>query len=312
MPIVVEPSWLGRRVSIRRVLERDPSGDLRLGDVVGDLLGLDAQTAVVDTRNGPVEIPLPLVAAARIAPPSTADELALEATMTRGLRPAETAEFDGWLLRADHGLARRANSVLPLRRPGAPLAEALAHARDWYAARGLPLVVALPTEARRLLDAELAELGWPAEAETHVLAARLDRLAADAGAATVDPLPADDWMARFDAGDGEHDLTRALLTRHDAAGFARIDDADGVPVAIGRGVVDDGWFGVSGVQVAPDARRRGLARRVMAALTAWAGERGATRSYLQVFVTNEAAITLYRDLGYWHHHDYRYRREPAP
>ena len=231
--------------------------------------------------------------------------------MTRGLRPAETAEFDGWLLRADHGLARRANSVLPLRRPGVPLDEALTRARDWYAARGLPLVVALPTEARRLLDAELAELGWPAEAQTHILVARVDRLAADGTAATVDPLPADDWMARYQAGEGERDMTRALLTRHDSAGFARIDDARGVPVAIGRGVVDDGWFGVSGVQVAAHARGGGLARRVMAALAAWAGERGATRSYLQVFVTNEAAITLYRDLGYWHHHDYHYRREPT-
>ena len=34
---------------------------------------------------------------------------------------------------------------------------------------------------------------------------------------------------------------------------------------------------------------------------------GATRSYLQVETTNDAAIGLYVGLGYWHHHVYRYR-----
>ena len=127
MPLVLEPSWLGRRVSVRRALD-DTSGDpvppgrVRFGDVVGDLVGLvglagRAQTAVIETRQGPVEVAVERIAMARLVPPSTADELALEAVAARGLRAAEQHRLGGWLLRANSGFTSRANSVLPLRSP---------------------------------------------------------------------------------------------------------------------------------------------------------------------------------------------------
>src|SRR3954451_12285729 len=139
MPVVLQPSWVGRRVSVRRVVKREPDGRLRQSDVVGELAGLDAQTAVVEARTGPVEVPLALVTAARLAPPSTADELALDAIVAEGLRPAETHALGGWMLRADSGFTRRANSVLPLRQPGMAVEEALGRAHGWDARRGLPL-----------------------------------------------------------------------------------------------------------------------------------------------------------------------------
>jgi len=316
MPSVLEPSWIGRRVSVRRVTQRGPDGSLRTADVVGDLLGLDAQTAVVDTRGGPVEVPVAHVVAARQAPTSTADELALEAVATRGVRPADTEELGGWLLRADHGFLRRANSVLPLRQLGLPLDEALARAHAWYAERGLPLVVATLPEARRLLDAGLGERGWEPVGESHVMAVRLDLVVTDPGAA-ADPRvelaasPGDEWFAGFRGGSDVPAAGRALLARHDTVAFARLAEG-GRTLAIGRGVVDDGWLGVSCVEVAPDARRQGLAAAVMDALSRWALARDATRSYLQVEVDNAAAVALYGKLGYWVHHDYRYRLEPPP
>src|SRR5256885_15102172 len=95
MPGVLQPSWVGRRVSVRRVVEREPDGRLRQADVVGELAGLDAQTAVIEARTGLVEVPVALVTAARIAPPSTADELALEAVLPDGPRPAQTQALGG-------------------------------------------------------------------------------------------------------------------------------------------------------------------------------------------------------------------------
>src|SRR3954471_15913117 len=174
MPGVLQPSWVGRRVSVRRVVEREPDGRLRQADVVGDLAGLDAQTAVIEARTGLVEVPLALVTAARVAEPSTADELALEAVIAEAFRPSDTHWLGGWQLRANGGFLRRANSVLPLRQLGMPLEQGLGYARRWYRQRELPLKVQVPTEARRLLDAELGERGWPAADLTHVMAARLD------------------------------------------------------------------------------------------------------------------------------------------
>src|ERR1700742_4734347 len=79
MPNVLEPRFLGRRVTVRRGLGRSDLGRLHYGDVVGDLIDLDEARAVIDTRHGLVEVPLASISIAKPAPPSTADELALEA-----------------------------------------------------------------------------------------------------------------------------------------------------------------------------------------------------------------------------------------
>jgi N-acetylglutamate synthase len=314
MPVVMEPSWVGRRVSVRRVVGRRPDGRPQYGDVVGDLLGLDANEAVIDTRTGLVAVAIDTVTIARVAPPSTADELALEAVAATGWRAAETAELGGWVLRADGGFTGRANSVLPLRAPGLALDDALARASAWYAERGLPLKLLVPTEARRLLDAGLGERGYLPDPEVHVMAARLDQVHAAGrpdAAVTIADEPDEGWFSRYRDGAGASPVGRALLTRHDNAGFASVRDGDHV-VAIGRATIDDGWLGVTAVEVDPALRRSGLAATVMAALWEWGRERGAVRSYLQVSSVNAAAVALYTKLGYWVHHDYRYRTEPQP
>jgi N-acetylglutamate synthase len=315
MPNVLEQSWLGRRVTVRRVLGRGEDGRFRYGDVVGDLLRLDADpdgAAVVDSRHGPVEVPLRTVVVAKPAPPSTADELALESVAAAGWRPAETASLGGWVLRADGGFTGRANSVLPLRAPGVPLEQALTRAREWYHERGLPLLLMVPSEARRLLDAELGERGWPIDHGALVMAARLDFVRAGGRPGPevrMDAAPDDAWLARYRNGTASDDRARALLTRHDRVVFASVRDG-GRCVAIGRAVVDEGWLGVTAVETDPALRRSGLASAVMAALWAWGRRHGATRSYLQVGDDNEPAIAMYTAQGYWVHHDYRYRLDP--
>lgn len=287
------------------------------GDVVGDLVRLDGRAetgiAVIESKSGPIEVDLATVAIAKPAPPSTADELALEAAAALGWRAAETEQLGGWLLRANGGFTGRANSVLPLRAPGRPLDEALETSRAWYARRGLPLRVLVPTEGRRLLDAELGERGWDFSGDVHVMALRIDQATAapqaDVEVAMLDR-PSEDWYARYRDGAGAGPLARDLLTRHDTAVFALVRDAGRV-AAIGRGTIDNGWLGVTAVEVDPGLRRRGLATAVMSALWSWGRSRGAARSYLQVSSENGAAVALYERLGYWIHHDYRYRLDPA-
>jgi ribosomal protein S18 acetylase RimI-like enzyme len=172
-------------------------------------------------------------------------------------------------------------------------------------------VFQVPTEARRLLDAALGELGWPADEPVHVLVARLDRLPdalhPDVGIAAE---PDDAWLGRFRDGAGRAPAARGVLTRHERACFASVrrDDAT---VAIGRGTLDAGWLGVTAVEVDPRYRRQGLARAVMGALAGWGRAQGAVRAHLEVTAANTAAVALYESLGYWRHHDYHYRREPA-
>jgi GNAT superfamily N-acetyltransferase len=103
---------------------------------------------------------------------------------------------------------------------------------------------------------------------------------------------------------------RAVLTNHDTVRFASIV-ADGQLVAIGRGVIDDGWLGISAVHTTATRRRQGLASAITGALLRWGASAGARHSYLQVSADNGAAVELYRTLGYWQHHEYHYRREAA-
>ncbi|MGI8762244.1 MAG: GNAT family N-acetyltransferase [Jatrophihabitantaceae bacterium] len=311
---MLERSWVGRRVSVRRELGHGANGRALFGDVVGDLLAVQDEHARIQTRHATVDVALADVAIARLVPPSTADELALEAVAAAGWRAEQTGALGGWLLRAADGCTARANSVLPLHAPGLPLDEALRAARSWYAERGLPLRLQVPCEARRLLDAELAERGWAASPDVHVLTARLDTLPEPATSAAAHvglaPEPDDAWLAHYRNGAGLAPAARRLLTRHDRVVFASLVQ-DGGTAAIGRGVLDDGWLGVSAVAVDPSSRRHGLARAIMAALHAWGAAHAATRAYLQVSADNPPALALYEGLGYLPHHDYRYRLDPG-
>lgn len=314
MPFVLEPIWVGRRVSVRRTANRAEDGRQLYSDVVGDLVDLTAETAVIASHGSLVVVPVTDVAVARLVPASTAEELALEEVSAKGWRPAETEQLGGWTLRADHEFTMRANSVHAVRQPGLPLDEALDYARAWYSARGLPLRINLPTEGRRLLDAALGERGFDPSPDNHIMAARLDMLSGDPGATTLTSTPDEDWFGNYRGGLGAVPAARALLLRHDAVAFASIR-RDGELVAIGRGTVDDGWLGITAVDVVSGMRRQGLAGAIMAALWDWGRELGADRSYLHVQNTNEAAVALYERLGYWVHHDYRTRTEvdgPVP
>ena len=87
----------------------------------------------------------------------------------------------------------------------------------------------------------------------------------------------------------------------------------GVPAAARLAFVDD-WAGLYAVATRPDARRRGLARRLVIALAAPAGaaaDRGVTRMWLQVLADNAAAIALYRDLGFETVSGYSYWTAPS-
>lgn len=310
MPLVVEPAWLGRRIVIRHAVDRDESGRLRFADTVGDLVALTDETATVETNRGRADVPVAHVAVAKVVEPAAAAILALEGIAAWGWRARETAESHGWLLRADAGYTSRANSVLPRGQLSVPLDAALDDAREWYAVRGLPLRIQLPLHARRLLDAELGERGWPATPDTDVLAARIDLRPVEAPEVKITDSPDDAWVARFRDG-GMPPAARSLLTRHERLGFAQIR-RDGATVAIGRGAVDEGWLGITAVEVDPAVRRQGLASAIMHALWRWGvAEHGATRSYVQVLSDNDAALRLYEQLGYWQHHVYRYRTEPA-
>ena len=65
----VTPDDVGRRVSVRRVLDRDTRS---VGDVLGELLSYDEGVLLVDGRDGPTRVREQDVLASRVVPPPPA------------------------------------------------------------------------------------------------------------------------------------------------------------------------------------------------------------------------------------------------
>ncbi|MGY1725624.1 GNAT family N-acetyltransferase [Geodermatophilus sp. SYSU D01062] len=236
----------------------------------------------------------------------------LERVAARGWRGTEEEPLGDWLLRAGGGFTGRANTALVTGDPGRPLPEAVGAVADWYRARGLRPGAALPGVQARPADAAFAAAGWERGEDVLVLTAPLVPGAGDGVPVELSPTPDEGWLGAYrHLGNALPPTAPAVLGNAPVVVFAAVRPEPGAaPVAVARGVVTDDWLGVSAVTVAEDARRRGLATAVMAAVTRWGADRGARWVYLQVTVSNAAARALYRRAGYVEHHRYHYRWAP--
>ncbi|WP_330478574.1 GNAT family N-acetyltransferase [Streptomyces platensis] len=333
---------VGKRVSVRR-LTGGGAGVPPFTDAVGVLTSWDQGVLSITRRSGEtVRIEESSLVAAKVVPdrPATARHGAarpssgeparrrgpaatareLQTVAARGWPAVETAHLGEWTLRASGGFTRRANSVLPLGDPGVPLEVALERIGQWYDERGLPPVIVVATgqaDTDERLAAELAERGWTGERHTTVRIAALAPLAdtdADTSRVTLSREPGAEWLALYNrtgeaaASEEATRIARQVLTGGPSVWFATVAGADGGTAAIGRLVVDGRWAGFAALEVAPAARRQGLATLVMTALAERALEEGASAAYLQVEADNADALGFYDRLGFTEHHSYHYRR----
>ena len=287
------PHVIGLRVVVRRVLpgETGPSG----GPAMTDLLGVctawgDGVCVVVPEEGEPVTIRLADIVAGKPVPPRPSPRLRVSPrqAQTRGfalfpdLVVTPLAGPSGWLLRSSQtATARRANSVLAFPDSGSFGAPEVAAVEAHYAALGRPVVAAVLGESDE--RAFLEGLGWVPESHD------ADTLFQLASVASV---------------------TRALrgVDTSNVTVTVGGEVAEAVVPGLARGFAAyaDDWVGFRAIEVAPEHRRRGLARTIMAALLEWGAERGATTAYLQVLGHNEGALALYEGVGFTTHHAYAY------
>jgi ribosomal protein S18 acetylase RimI-like enzyme len=231
---------------------------------------------------------------------------------------AEVEDLDGWRLRANDGATRRANSVLPNENRGRlSLDDKLQVVDAFYATRTLPVLfqispAALPSD----LDVVLAQRGFVEEARTWVQTAELAMVLKRSRARRSDTVFVSEhfnqtWFKTYY--DTEAVREKAMGARLGIvrrivapAGFAELK-IDGNPVALGMGVLEQGWVGIFGMATRPEFRRRGAATAILHALAEWGQARGATGMYLQVMVDNSAAQALYAGIGFETLYAYHYR-----
>ncbi|GIG65467.1 N-acetyltransferase [Phytomonospora endophytica] len=284
-------------------------GRERLTDVLGELLEISDRSLLIRRDDGTeLKIDTEAVVAAKPVPPRPVRYSAiarLERVAAAHWPAPDTAELGDWILRAADGWTYRANTALAAGEPGMPLDDAVAEVEDWYRRRGLIPAFSVPLPSGRRFGAELEERGWTGNSPTHVMTRSLTDWTApdrpDLPPVTIGQAPNMDFLNMVSARRGSlPQIALSVLTGAPRTGFATLR-ADGELLAIARGAVGDGWLGLSLVEVAEAARRRGLATYVIDALIAWAG---VDQAYLQVESFNEGAIALYERLGFTLHHTY--------
>ena len=262
-----------------------------------------------------------MVTAARI------DELA-----NRGWPAIETHAIEGWIVRASHGVTRRANSVLPFGHVD-DLNRAIDEVEKAYRAREIrPAFQLSPASRPQGLAARLERRGYTEEGETLILIAPTERViqaasshaaghsnaqhprTASAPSVAVHPEPSDDWLSLWWHVDGrgghdKRDVARRILIGTPAL-YATVRHDDSV-LAVGRLALVDDWGGLYAIATRPEHRRLGHARSVVATLANHALLAGAACLWLQVLAANEAALALYLSLGFEPVSGYAYWVAPA-
>ncbi|KAA1400233.1 GNAT family N-acetyltransferase [Aeromicrobium ginsengisoli] len=312
--MTLDAASIGQRIVVRHVVGgTGPSGGPAMSDVIGRVRAVDENSVTLERRDGRTQVvvlsdvvtwkPVPdRPLRRRRAADVSADELTRITSL--GWPAIESVQLGEWELRTSRRFTGRANSVAVHGDPGVGLDVALDRVLEFYGSHDVPAlaqVVVGSAAERDFLDAR-----WTPMAGYHggavVQVADLDPAYDTDGAARIAPTADDDWLANYGRVN-DPAAARAVLEGPATVGFVSI----GSPaVAIGRVVVTGEWAGIACVEVAPDQRRRGLARRVVETSLAWAVERGADKAYLQTMRTNHAALALYEPYGFVDHHDYRY------
>lgn len=328
------PGLLGRRVSLRYRID-DPTTSASLTDAVGEVTATDPGWVVVTTRRGPVRVATEAVVAVREIPPappkrpSWAAVTRLEAICADGWPAPADRPLGQWRLRAAGGFTGRANSCLAVGDPGLPVADALTEARSFAAAHDLPARVQVPEGSP--WHSSILEQGWHPD-EHHGAGWRVEVLVAGITKVTPSATHSNEGVSKITfedrarwpiaAVEAPSDTTAEafavaqeyVLSAPDVAevGFALARlEPEAAPIGYVRLAVVDEHLYVTRLSVDEEHRRHGLATALMTAALAWGLERGARWSVLQVATHNEAALALYRRLGFTTHHRYVYLVPPG-
>lgn len=223
--------------------------------------------------------------------------------------PAEFAErIGGWWLRHAPGCSWWIGSVLPHTEAvhsRAELEGLIAAAEHYTAQRDIPTLLQMtPGAVHPDLDAVLEARGYERQASVSLQTAITSEVVAlapraDALRIRLDDQPTREWFEAWNSVvGGDPDPQWRLLRRVEGrAAYASVE-LGAETIAVGRAVADVGWAGVFSMATRPEARGKGAAGAVLAALADWAAVNDAPRMYLQVEHENAGAVRLYGRVGF--------------
>ncbi|MEQ1816975.1 MAG: GNAT family N-acetyltransferase [Terricaulis sp.] len=227
--------------------------------------------------------------------------------------PARTrTQRDGWEFCATSDRSGRANAVWPLSWTGADVHRAIANARAWCACQAITSTFKLADGATAPPDlaGALTAAGFTPRTETLVMTRAIEMATSPFGVELHDKPSDDIWSPLNESAPDAADAAerRYIVERIAAPRRFALVRSNGLPAAVGLGVLSGDLIGIYLMRTAPWARRNGFARDIVQTLTHWGASEGAQTAYLQVEQANEVAVALYVHEGFNVAYRYRYWR----
>lgn len=232
--------------------------------------------------------------------------------------PAAAVHYDGtWVIRLTAGHpAKRLNSINPLD-PGdvADIPERIARAGRRFEAYGRPLTFRVSPLSGPELSAYFDAQGWSRFDESLVMRMALSDAPVEEA---IDQIPLKD-IGRFVTASmkvhGADPALRAGLSEiigaiQPEAGLFALERGDD-PLATMICVHEGDLAGLFEIATHEAVRKQGHGRQLILSALKWARLRGAREAWLQVEAGNEAALALYKKLGFREVYPYHYRRPPG-
>lgn len=255
----------------------------------------------------------------RIVLEDQTSSISLLETLAADALPCKYVEaVDGWRLRYNDGVTRRANSVLAEAAGVKTLAEKIEQAEAFYKhKRVLARFQVSPASAPEGLTAVLDERGYSTHSGADVQVASLANVLQQASKHSLEILvseqPDENWLQVYEA----VEVTNTHATRVRREMFERMTEQvafahciiEGRSAAVGVGVLAAGHMGIFNMATRPDFRRRGAASSLLLGLAKWAKAREAHTLYLQVATENAVAHAVYERLGFRTRYAYHYREQ---
>jgi ribosomal protein S18 acetylase RimI-like enzyme len=191
-------------------------------------------------------------------------------------------------------------------------------ASAWYRQRRLPLIFQIFDDSRSAgLNAILDGQRFTRQSETVIMVRGMDgleTLGAGPKGVELSDTPSDEWLRLWWSVDGrggnaELEVARTILTGCESV-YALVRDDDGVPAAVGRLALVDGWGGLYCMAASVSHRRRGYGTMVLAALLDQGPARDLHGFWLLVTASNHGAQALYSQAGFVERGSYLYRQAP--
>lgn len=223
----------------------------------------------------------------------------------------DQSTVSGIVLRSNGGYTKRANSANILSDIKEDPSQLVRTCESYFSTRGLPSIFRVVSGFEYgIIDLHLSNEGYEMIETTNVMCQSLSP--AKSGALSIEEMPLSAWVDNFyaiSADSREHQQAHLSMLRNISSSCfaAAMSNQQGSIVAMGLGVVENGYFGIFNIVTAAEFKQQGYAFTLISDLLTWAKSVAAHTAYVQVRQANIPGVKLYQKLGYEEAYYYWYR-----